>query len=176
MNTENTSTASPAFGRSAAPELPGTSPLPLHPHANQARASEGRRRSRHGKFTLPATWESVPFGDALPLNDFRKDLEREKRRSDRSKAPLSLALFQLDDDPRRTLSFLKVVHRVTRETDVVGHVGNDMIALLCPDTDSDGIRSALRKIEAGAQGLDVKAHRRRSRTRTCCLTRSAPAS
>ena len=98
----------------------------------------------------------MPFGDALPLNDFRKDLEREKRRSDRCKAPLSLALFQLDDDPRRTLAFLKVVHRVTRETDVVGHVGNDMIALLCPDTDSSGIQSALRKIEAGAEGLDVK--------------------
>jgi GGDEF domain-containing protein len=106
---------------------------------------------------LPIAEESSPFGDALPLQDFRKDLEREKRRSDRCKAPLSLALYQLDDDARRTVAFLEVVQRVTRETDVVGHVGNDRIALLCPDTDSSGIRSALRKIEAAAQGLDVKA-------------------
>jgi hypothetical protein len=92
----------------------------------------------------------------LPLQDFRKDLEREKRRSDRCKAPLSLALYRLDNDARHTVAFLDVVHRVTRETDVVGHVGNDLIALLCPDTDASGIRAALRKIEASAQGLEVK--------------------
>jgi len=120
------------------------------------RALDAQLRGRRDRGLAPSIEETAPFGDALPLKDFRKDLEREKRRSDRSKAPLSLAVYQLDDDARRMVAFLEVLHRVTRETDVVGHVGKDMIALLCPDTDSSGIRSALRKIEASAQGLAVK--------------------
>ena len=130
VSTENASTVAPPFGQ--------------------------RRPWRFGNPTLPTEGESTPSGEALPLQDFRKDLEREKRRSDRCKAPLSLALYQLDDDARRTVAFLDALHRVTRETDVIGHVDNDLIALLCPNTDSSGIRSALRKIEASAQGLEVK--------------------
>ena len=158
MKTEEMSTAAPTFERSRAAVLPAPSPQPLHPplHPVHARTAEGSRRRRFGKSALPIAEESSPFGDALPLQDFRKDLEREKRRSDRCKAPLSLALYRLDDDARRTVAFLDVVHRVTRETDVVGHVGNDLIALLCPDTDASGIRAALRKIEASAEGLEVK--------------------
>jgi lipopolysaccharide/colanic/teichoic acid biosynthesis glycosyltransferase len=158
MSTENASTVAPLFERSSALELPVAPPQPLHAplHPVRPRASGERRRWRFGNPAPVTTGESAPFGDALPLQDFRKDLEREKRRSDRSKAPLSLVLFQLDDDARRTVAFLDVVHRVTRETDVIGHVGNDLIALLCPDTDASGIRSALRKIEASAQELEVK--------------------
>ena len=155
MKTEEMSTAALTFERSRAAPLPATSPQPLH-HPVHARTPEASRRRRFGRSALPIAEESAPCSEALPLQDFRKDLEREKRRSDRSKAPLSLVLFQLDNDARRTVAFLDVVHRVTRETDVVGHVGNDLIALLCPDTGASGIRSALRKIEASAQGLEVK--------------------
>jgi len=99
----------------------------------------------------------LPFDDALPLNDFLKELNREKRRSDRSKAPLSLALYRADDDARRTVDFLEVLNQLTRETDILGHVGNDMIALLCPDTDAAGIRAVLRKIDANAKDLALRA-------------------
>ena len=124
-----------------------------------APALEAGRRVRlqpRGKAAILVPEQDAPFGDALPLTDFLKDMEREKRRSDRCKAPLSLALYQLDGDARRTMAFLDFVHRVTRETDVVGHVGNDLIALLCPDTDAAGIRSVLRKIDESAQGLALK--------------------
>jgi lipopolysaccharide/colanic/teichoic acid biosynthesis glycosyltransferase len=113
----------------------------------------GRRRRPRWRAPLPAPEECTPLGDALPLKDFLKDLEREKRRSDRCKAPLSLALFELDGDATRTVAFLEIVHRLTRETDVVGHVGNDRVALLCPDTDAAGIRCVLRKIDTSAPGL-----------------------
>ena len=124
-----------------------------------APALEAGRRVRlqpRGKAALLVPEQDAPFGDALPLTDFLKDMEREKRRSDRCKAPLSLALYQLDGDARRTMAFLEFVHRITRETDIIGHVGNDLIALLCPDTDAAGIRSVLRKIDESAQGLAFK--------------------
>jgi lipopolysaccharide/colanic/teichoic acid biosynthesis glycosyltransferase len=159
MDTDNISTSAPAFERSLAAELPTPSPQPPHPslHSVHPRTSGAQHwRRRLGNPLERLAEESARFDDALPLKDFRRDLEREKRRSDRSKAPLSLAVFRLDDDARRTLAFLEVLHRVTRETDVVGHVGNDLIALLCPDTDATGIRSALRKIEASAKGLEVR--------------------
>jgi lipopolysaccharide/colanic/teichoic acid biosynthesis glycosyltransferase len=145
MNTESLSPAA-TVATSSSPQRPPSAGNGTH---------EDRRRRRLGERTLKRAEESTTFGDALPLKDFRKDLEREKRRSDRCKAPLSLAIFQLDGDARRTLAFLEVVHRVTRETDVVGHVANDMIALLCPDTNASGIEAALAKIKADAQGLDV---------------------
>ncbi len=158
MNSENLSATAPSFERNRAAEMPAILPQPPHwgLHHVRARPAEEQRGRRGGQRTLPIADENSPFGDALPLQDFRKDLEREKRRSDRSKAPLSLALFQLDGVARHTVSFLDALHRVTRETDVVGYVGNDLIALLCPDTDSSGIRAALRKIEASAEGLGAQ--------------------
>jgi len=158
MNTENLSATAPIFERSRPPEPPTISPQPLHPalHPVRARSNEWQRGRKVDKGAVPVA-ETVPFGDALPLQDFRKDLEREKRRSDRCKSPLSLVLFQVGDDARNTVAFLDVVHRITREIDVVGHVGNDLIALLCPNTDESGVRAALRKVEASAQGLGANA-------------------
>ena len=124
-----------------------------------ASATDAGRQVRlrpRGMAALLVPEQDAPFGDALPLRDFLKYMEREKRRSDRCKAPLSLALYQLDGDARRTMSFLDYVHRITRETDVVGHVGKDLLALLCPDTDAGGIRAVLRKIDESGQGLAIK--------------------
>src|SRR5213082_1818998 len=112
MSTENLSTTAPLFERSRAAELPAVSAQPLHPplHQVRARRPEAPRGRRFDKRALPFAEESAPFGDALPLQDFRTDLEREKRRSDRCKTPLSLLLFQPDDDARRTVAFLDVLH------------------------------------------------------------------
>jgi lipopolysaccharide/colanic/teichoic acid biosynthesis glycosyltransferase len=157
MSTESSAVA-PPFETGVAAQLPAGSPQLLHPPLHKVRPpTKGeRRRWRLDSGTSLLAGEGAPLVDALPLQDFRKELEREKRRSDRSKAPLSLVLFQIDLDARRTVAFLEDLHRVTRQTDVVGHVGNDLIALLCPDTDATGIRSALRKIEASAQGHAVR--------------------
>lgn len=98
--------------------------------------------------------------DALPLNDFLRDLHREKRRSERSKAPLSLVLYQIDDkasphadhEPDR---LLEILHESKRVTDILGHVGNDTIAVLCPDTSEQGIRGFMQKIEARAGDMPL---------------------
>ncbi len=99
----------------------------------------------------------------LPANDFLKDLLRETRRAERSRSPLSLVVFQIDDahpdDPRCADRLLELLHRTTRETDVVGILRDHAVAVLCPDTDEAGMRALLRKVDAQADGppFDVEA-------------------
>lgn len=98
-------------------------------------------------------------GDALPLSEFLKDLNREKRRAERSKAPLSLVVYQLAgetaNDARLAARFVEVLHSAVRVTDSLGHVGNDKIAVLCPDTDGQGIEGFMKKIDARTGSLSI---------------------
>ena len=93
-----------------------------------------------------------PLVDALPPNEFLKDLQREKRRAERSRTSLSIVLYRLDDGPAKSAknasALLEVLHRSKRETDIVGHVGDDTIAVLCPDTDERGAHCFMHKIAA----------------------------
>lgn len=89
-------------------------------------------------------------GDVLGRHHFLKQLEREKLRTDRSKAALSVVLFQLDASARQehvVESLLRVLHCGKRETDVLGYLRKDVVALLLPDTDENGLRGFLAKIE-----------------------------
>lgn len=98
----------------------------------------------------------------FPVNGFLEQLLHETRRSTRSVQPLSIALYRLTDvgagaglDGDRVLELL---HHVKRETDILGHVGDDLLAVLCPDTDADGIRAFVRKVGLSGDGgaaLDV---------------------
>jgi exopolysaccharide biosynthesis polyprenyl glycosylphosphotransferase len=90
--------------------------------------------------------------DVLPRHYFLSQLEREKRRTDRSKASLSIVLFRLDhpsgdpiDDVDR---LLRVLATKKRETDIVGHLSDDLIAVLLPDTDEQGTRVLTQKVVA----------------------------
>jgi lipopolysaccharide/colanic/teichoic acid biosynthesis glycosyltransferase len=148
MSPENVSSLA-AFNPGAQPDASPPAERPLQSAGARLRAGSRRYWGRR-PFPLGAG-----FDDALPLSDFLKDLNREKRRSDRSKAPLSLALYQIDGDARRTIAFLEVLEHMTRETDIVGLVGDNMIALLCPDTDAVGLQAVLRKLEASAEALAV---------------------
>ncbi len=89
-----------------------------------------------------------------PQNQFLQDLHREMRRADRSRTPLSLMLYRLDRgpayEPGNADHLLELLHRVKRETDIVGLMGGDTVAVLCPDTDEAGTRAFLRKINAQA--------------------------
>jgi len=97
--------------------------------------------------------------DALPSNDFLKHLRHEKRRSERSNAALSIVLYRIDanEGGRKAERLLEVLHETKRETDVLGHVGDNMIAVLCPDTDDQGTKVFMRKIEEQAGELSFKA-------------------
>jgi lipopolysaccharide/colanic/teichoic acid biosynthesis glycosyltransferase len=102
--------------------------------------------------------------DTLPANDFLQHLRRETRRSMRSAGPLSIALYRLTGDGAGAglddAHVLEMLHMAKRETDILGHLGDDVLAVLCPDTGQDGIRAFVRKIGlCGAPGsaLDVVA-------------------
>jgi len=95
--------------------------------------------------------------EAVSLEEFMLQLHREKRRCERSQRPLSLALFKLAEDGdvahEQLERLLEAVCFVKRETDIVGRVPGDLVAVLCPDTDENGTRSLLRKVSRNAGDL-----------------------
>jgi lipopolysaccharide/colanic/teichoic acid biosynthesis glycosyltransferase len=94
---------------------------------------------------------------ALPHNDFIKQLTREKRRAERSGRPLSIVVYRVTENNNTSANasdvgdLLETLHKVSRETDIIGHYGTDLIAVLCPDTDEQGI-SAYEKKVSGLAG------------------------
>lgn len=90
-------------------------------------------------------------GDILPANELLRDLYREKRRAERTGAPLSMVLYQVGDRASQAVHFaddlLEVLHGAKRETDYLGHLDDGTIAVLCPDTDQHGIACFMRKVE-----------------------------
>ncbi|MEQ9563323.1 MAG: exopolysaccharide biosynthesis polyprenyl glycosylphosphotransferase [Woeseiaceae bacterium] len=75
-------------------------------------------------------------GDVLSRDDFLTQLHREKRRADRSQAPLSLVVMRFTsdgefdyDDQRDVLNDLSFS---MRETDVIGYLGDGLVAFLLP--------------------------------------------
>jgi lipopolysaccharide/colanic/teichoic acid biosynthesis glycosyltransferase len=95
--------------------------------------------------------------DVLPKHYFLKQLEREKRRTDRSRASLSMVLFRFDrgrgdpiDDVDR---LLRVLCKIKRETDIVGYLSEDLVAVLLPDTTEQGTPVLTRKVVANSGDL-----------------------
>lgn len=110
-------------------------------------------------FQTPAA-NRVYRDDTLPPNDFLKDLHREKRRAERTKTALSLVLYRTGDDAaasEQAHQLLEALHDAKRETDFLGHVAGEMIAVLCPDTDEQGARAFMRKVDQHSNGLPLPA-------------------
>ena len=92
--------------------------------------------------------------NALPHNDFIKQLTREKRRAERSGRPLSIVVYRVPENNTASANasdvgdLLEALHKISRETDIIGHYGTDLIAVLCPDTDERGISAYERKVSS----------------------------
>lgn len=87
----------------------------------------------------------------LSRNQFLRQLRVEKRRSDRSKAPLSMILFRVDEPRGLTYlvtELLDLLRQNQRETDLVGYLGNGKVALLLTHTDAGGLQTVARKLAA----------------------------
>ena len=80
--------------------------------------------------------------EVLSRSDFLVLLHREQRRADRSRAPLSVVLYRNAGgrlhQPHGAQLLIDTMHDLKRETDTVGRLGDDLIALLCPDTGAEG--------------------------------------
>lgn len=84
----------------------------------------------------------------LPRAFFLEQLHREKRRSDRSKAPLSLICYKVkgSDCVSGHKHLLEVLATLVRETDIVGVLAMDEVAVICPDTGEDGVQRLMEKV------------------------------
>jgi len=89
----------------------------------------------------------------LLKSEFLNRLRTEKRRVDRSKAPLSLALFYFQEKGESSRDvvqeFLTTLEKNTRESDIKGWVDEGVIGLILPDTDKNGMNRCVEKIVNG---------------------------
>ena len=86
-----------------------------------------------------------------------KLLRLEKRRAERSNTPLSIVLFRFDskrgDELGDVQGLLDVVHSCKRETDRLGYLEEDLIALLLPDTHGQGAQAFTQTINNRVRAL-----------------------
>jgi lipopolysaccharide/colanic/teichoic acid biosynthesis glycosyltransferase len=130
--------------RVRAPAEKAAPPLAAEPHAQPA---------LHPEAISPGSANEV-----LARQVFLGKLEREKRRADRSKSPLSIVRYQLqvDDQVRGTAERLVDVLRAScRETDTLGEFDVGAVGVLLPGTGEDGARVFVRKLAERTSDLRV---------------------
>ncbi len=94
----------------------------------------------------------------LAKSQFFRQLQLEKRRTDRSKAPLSLIVFYTGAADGQRIHHLKqlaeLLQRSKRETDILGYLGEHRLALLLPDTNGVGVETLIRNLRGRAGDLE----------------------
>lgn len=89
----------------------------------------------------------------LPKHHFLDRLREEKRRVDRSKAPLSVAIFHLQEEgitgKNPIEELLNLLLKNARETDIKGWIDQNEIGLILPDTNGAGVNRFVEKIKNG---------------------------
>jgi lipopolysaccharide/colanic/teichoic acid biosynthesis glycosyltransferase len=112
--------------------------------------SLGETGRRHESFR-PQVYE------VLSKSQFLKQLRLEKRRTERSRVPLSIVLFQFEcispDDLCDVNGLFEILHKNTRETDIAGYLDDDLVALLLLDTDAQGANAFTKKLTKRLNGL-----------------------
>ena len=97
------------------------------------------------------------YHDVLPRLEFARHVDIEKRRTDRSKSPLSLVVFSIDRSGERMLKsvdrLLTTLQLNKRENDILGYLGRNRIALLLVETDASGAEGFIRSMESRTGGL-----------------------
>jgi lipopolysaccharide/colanic/teichoic acid biosynthesis glycosyltransferase len=108
--------------------------------------------------SLDQCWTEDCF---LSPDDFRIQLRKEKRRVDRSSAPLSIALFELNEpvlnNEFELKKFFDCLRTKTRETDIKGWVNSKTIGVILLDTNEAGLNCYVESIikENGNRFLPV---------------------
>jgi exopolysaccharide biosynthesis polyprenyl glycosylphosphotransferase len=95
----------------------------------------------------------------LPRSYFLDQLRLEKRRSDRTKAPVTFVLIHFTPPNREEIGkikqFLEFIHKNIRETDSLGYINEGTIGLLLPHTGADGARKLVKKVTDGYAHLNL---------------------
>lgn len=132
------------------------SPLPRRDSQTAGRARSDRRTS---DVSSTATVRRIADRKdrLLPRERFLDQLIIEKRRSDRAKSPLSMLVVsvdssggQLQETARRLAELLL---DTKRDTDYLGYLSDDTVALLLTDTVNEGARKVSSKLRQSADTL-----------------------
>jgi exopolysaccharide biosynthesis polyprenyl glycosylphosphotransferase len=93
----------------------------------------------------------------LSTSHFIREVNRERLRSDRSGAPVSLVIYELRGDDVRIGQMLSVITRAKRETDLLGQLHSNRFGLLLPATDMSGARQLVQKItrQWNGEGMEM---------------------
>jgi lipopolysaccharide/colanic/teichoic acid biosynthesis glycosyltransferase len=116
------------------------------PNVHALPSPQPRQRARS---TVRVVDEEVVSGP-----EFRRELEREKRRAERSRRALSLTVLRVpsEDDAGSLVAELLAIKR---ETDLVGWLDAATLAVLCVDTNAQGREGFLRKVTKLTAGRGV---------------------
>ncbi len=89
----------------------------------------------------------------LPKPYFLKHVRIEKRRAERSKAPLTIALINFENKTSDELNnfeeFITPLPEYLRETDIIGYVDDNVIGIIFPDTTEKGAEQCVSKLING---------------------------
>ncbi len=83
---------------------------------------------------------------------FLDKLHLEKRRAERSKTPLSIAVLTFDSaqaNPAKSIDLIKSIEGKVRDTDVLGYLSEDSIGMILPDTNGAGAECVVKKVING---------------------------
>ena len=119
------------------------------PLAKALEREHQERRLEKG-LSLAEAYEDTCF---LPLEGFLDQMRKEKRRVERSRAPLSIAIFYCQGSPEQdgdhVKTFLNSLKKRTRETDIKGWLQPGVIGLILPDTNESGLKRCIELITEG---------------------------
>lgn len=127
----------------------GRARLHMLPSSEPRRSEQSARRANRIR----------PFVELIPGHQFMRLLDHEKWRADRSGAPLSLVLFRFSGRKRDestsigALSEFLLEHK--RQTDVVGDLAPNFVAIVLPDTNEEGTDRFVQKVARRAADLGV---------------------
>lgn len=132
--------------------------------AHTLSSSEPGRWHKGAVYKKPATGQGVSIDhnkdmefqsllnkiNFLSKTYFLKQLHLEKRRAERSKSSLSVVLVRFSGEKNDSFDdvqeFLKFLQNRIRETDFLGYLGEDIISILLPGANEDGVQQFIKKI------------------------------
>jgi len=134
----------------AEPERSDDFPITVRPKIGDDATVD--RDPSHGLAT-----ERTNLGEVLPKYYFLSQLRREKRRTERTRSPLSVALFDFrgavsgfgDSDEES----LRLLQKTKRDADIVGYLDKGLIGVILPDTNEQGTQRFIQKVSDRAQSL-----------------------
>jgi lipopolysaccharide/colanic/teichoic acid biosynthesis glycosyltransferase len=147
----NVGSASPLSGRHRSSVVD----LPRRRSVKEGRVARHAQQEIAARTRPSEAWSA----EVLPREYFLAQLHREMRRTDRSKAPLSLAIYRVGESKANidACRLQELIAGNKRETDVLGQLEDGVLAVICPDTDERGIYRFVTKIKQRATGIRYSA-------------------